>query len=548
MSLFKWINDVSNNEKPRKAWFAFVCLIFVTLIIIPSIFVIFKMFTEWGIVHGVIDDPLMMETIKGALWNSFSIAAIVTVIDVLVGIPMAWILVRKQFKGKRYLDTLMDMPLAFPTAVLGISVVMFWGAPNGIDIPGLGIVVSPYIMLMLLHIIFTYPYMVRSLSAILEQIEPNYETAAMTLSASRFTAVRTITLPLFRAGLVTGTILCFARSLSETGGTFIALQMMGVDSTFFTGPTFIAHMKAISEHGTSDPMVMGSMILISVLMIVLALILLLVVKLLIMRFKIPVKRIWPQFGRMISRGTVPKLKDAFSIAFLAVIVLLPTFYIFTYMTQPMAGINYGALLSAIGISFLVAGVAVAFDIVFGIPVALYIARKKDTKFGKILDNLVNVPLIIPTTALGFSLGLFWASFYSGGSLSLLIVTLGHIAFTFPLVVRNIAGAVEEVDQSYEEVAMTLGAKPFQTFSKVLMPIIQSSIIAGAILAFTRSLGETGATVAISSSVNTVPVYIMSLISAKNYSEAAFCSIILIAICFVLMLVIRLMINRGGRRA
>jgi len=548
MSLFKWINDVSNNEKPRKAWFAFVCLIFVILIIIPSIFVIFKMFTEWGIVHGVLDDPVVMDTVKGALWNSFSIAAIVTVIDVLVGIPMAWILVRKQFKGKRYLDTLMDMPLAFPTAVLGISVVMFWGAPDGIDIPGLGIVISPFIMLMLLHIIFTYPYMVRSLSAILEQIEPNYETAAMTLSASRFTAVRTITLPLFRAGLVTGTILCFARSLSETGGTFIALQMMGVDSTFFTGPTYIAHMKKASELGADDPMVMGSMILISVLMIVLALILLVVVKLLIMKFKIPVKKIWPQFGRMVSRGAVPKLKDAFSIAFLVVIVLLPTFYIFTYMTQPMAGINYGALMSAVGISFFVAGVAVIFDIVFGIPVALYIARKKDTKFGKILDNLVNVPLIIPTTALGFSLGLFWASIYAGGSLSLLIVTLGHIAFTFPLVVRNIAGAVEEVDQSYEEVAMTLGAKPFQTFSKVLVPIIKSSIIAGAILAFTRSLGETGATVAISSSVNTVPVYIMNLISANNYSEAAFCSIILIAICFVFMLIVRLMANRGGRRA
>ncbi|MCL2510156.1 MAG: ABC transporter permease subunit, partial [Methanomassiliicoccaceae archaeon] len=433
------------------------------------------MFTEWGIVSGVLGDSALTSIIKGALWNSFSIALIVTIIDILVGIPMAWILVRKQFKGKRYLDTLMDMPLAFPTAVLGISVVMFWGAPNGIDIPGLGIVVSPYLMLMLLHIIFTYPYMVRSLAAILEQIEPNYETAAMTLSASRFTAVRTITLPLFRAGLVTGTILCFARSLSETGGTYIALQMMGVDSSFFTGPTFIAHMKSVSEQGTNDPMVMGSMILISALMIILALLLLVLVKFLIMRFKIPMKKVWPQFGRKISRGAVPKLKDAFSIGFLVVIVLLPTFYIFTYMTQPMSNIDYGTLMSAIGISFLVAGIAVVFDIVFGIPVALYIARKKDTRFGKILDNLVNVPLIIPTTALGFSLGLFWASIYSGGSLNLLMVILGHIAFTFPLVVRNISGAVEEVDQSYEEVAMTLGAKPFQTFSKVLMPIIQSSI-------------------------------------------------------------------------
>ncbi|MCL1811160.1 MAG: ABC transporter permease subunit, partial [Methanomassiliicoccaceae archaeon] len=412
------------------------------------------------------------------------------------------------------------------------------------SIPGLGLVMSPFLMMILLHIIFTYPYMVRSLSAILEQIEPNYETAAMTLSASRFTAVRTITLPLFRAGLVTGTILCFARSLSETGGTFIALQMMGVDSTFFTGPTFIAYMKA--TYGVDAAM--GPMILISVLMIILALLLLLVVKLVIMRFKIPMRKVWPQLGRKLSRGAAPKLKDAFSIAFLTVIVLLPTFYIFTFLTQPTADIDYGALMAATGISFLVAGAAVIFDIVFGIPVALYIARKRDTKFGKILDSLVNVPLIIPTTALGFSLALFWGSIYAGDSLSLMMVILGHIAFTFPLVVRNISGAVEEVDASYEEVAMTLGAKPFQAFSKVLMPIIKSSIIAGAILAFTRSLGETGATIAISDSVKTVPIYIMDLIKANNYSEAALCSIILIAICFVFMFAIRVLISRGGRRA
>ena len=542
MSLLKRINDISESKRSRRTWFVLVCLVFISLIIIPSIFVVFTMFTEWGLVSDVFNDAEKMGIIKNAIWNSFSIAGIVTVIDIVVGIPMAWILVRKSFKGKKYLDTLMDMPLAFPTAVLGISVVMFWGAPEGIDIPGLGLSLSPYMMLILLHIIFTYPYMVRSLSAILEQIEPNYETAAMTLSASRFTAVRTITLPLFRAGLVTGTILCFARSLSETGGTFIALQMMKVESTFFTGPTFIAFEKLEGVNA------MGPMILISVLMIVLALVLLVAVNILMKRLKIPMKKVWPNLGRMLSRGKIPKTKDIFSIVFLILIVLLPSFYIFAYMTQPMASIDYGMLLYSTGISFLIAGVAVVFNIVFGIPIALYIARKGNTFFGKILDNLVNIPLIIPTTALGFSLALFWGSFYTGESLGLLMVTLGHIAFTFPLIVRNITGAVEEVDPSYEEVAMTLGAKPFQAFSKVLMPIIKSSIVAGAILAFTRSLGETGATIAISTSVSTVPVYIMDLIGKGQYSEAALCSIILIVICFIMMFIVRMITNRGARNA
>ena len=554
MPLFKWINDKSNNEKVRKAWFTLAVLILIIIIIIPSIYVVFDMFTKWDIVNGVLSDPQLMSDITGALFNSFSIAGIVTVLDIVVGIPMAWIMVRKQFRGKKHLDTLMDMPLVFPTAVLGLSVVMFWGAPEGIGIPGTGLVMSPYIMVILLHTVFSFPYMVRSLSAILEQIEPNYETAAMTLSASRFTAVRTITLPLFRAGLLTGTILCFARSLSETGGTYMALQMMGVESSFFTGPSFIANMKNLAKIGEIGTDVStGSMILISVLMIVLALLMLLVVRFLIMKFKLPIKRVWPKFGRMVSRGAVPKLKDAFSIAFLAVIVLLPTFYIFSYLTQPMPNIEYGALLASIAVSFLIAGIAVAFNIIFGIPIALYIARKRSTTVGKILDSLVNMPLIIPTTALGFSLALFWGSIYAGESLGLLMVIMGHIAFTFPLIVRNIIGAVEEVDSSYEEVAMTLGAKPFQAFSKVLMPIIKSSIVAGAVLAFTRSLGETGATLAISDKVTTAPIYIMDLVNLgkdnpEYYAQAAFCSIILIAICFVFIFILRMLMSKGGRHA
>lgn len=547
MSLLKRIDQLSGNPRVRKSWFGFTCAVFLVIIVVPSIFVVTEIFTEWDLVNGILNDPDTMSVIWGAVFNSFSIAFLVTIVDIVVGLPMAWIMVRRDFKGKKWLDTLLDMPLAFPTAVLGISVLMFWGAPEGVSIPGLGLDLSPYMMLILLHIIFTYPYMVRSLSAILEQIDPNFETAGMTLGASRWTAVRTITLPLFRAGLATGFILCFARSLSETGGTYIMLTMMGVESTFFTGPTFISWMKGSSSAVDSGEM-MGAMILISVIMIVLALVLLVVVKKVMVRFRIPVDKVWPELGRKVSRGALPKAKDFLTIAFLIIVVLLPSFYIFTYLTQPIPSIDWGTLLSSTGISFLIAGVAVIVDVILGIPMALYIARHKKSKLGNILDGLVNVPLIIPTTALGFSLALFWGSFGLGDEFAVLLVILGHISFTYPLVVRNMTGAIEEVDPSYEEIAMTLGAKPFQAFRKILLPIVKSSVIAGGILAFTRSLGETGATVSISSSVSTVPIYITNLVNEGLYAEAALCSITLIAICFVLMFAVRVLTHRRSDNA
>ncbi len=545
LSLMKKLDDLSAGYKVRRAWLAFAVALFISLIVVPAIFVVTKVFTEWDLVSGVLDDPEAMSVIEGAVWNSFSIAFIVTLIDIVVGLPMAWIMVRRDFKGKRWLDTLLDIPLAFPTAVLGISVVMFWGAPDGVTIPGLGLDLSPYMMLILLHIIFTYPYMVRSLSGILEQIDVNFETAAMTLGASKWTAVRTITIPLFRAGLATGFILCFARSLSETGGTYIALSMMGVESTFFTGPSYISWLKSGEAVSSAD--YMGAMILISVIMIVAALLLLVAVKWIIRRFKIPFKKVWPELGRMVSRGSLPKAKDFLTVAFLLVIVLLPSFYIFAYLAEPIPTVDYGMLLSSTGTSMLVAGVAVIVDIVLGVPLSLYIARHRNGKLANILDGLVNVPLIIPTTALGFSLALFWGSFGVSDSMALVLVILGHISFTYPLVVRNMIGAIEEVNPECEEIAMTLGAKPFQAFRKILMPIVKSSVIAGGILAFTRSLGETGATLAISDKVNTVPIYITQLVKDEAYAEAAICSIILIVICFILMMAVRALTHRRQGR-
>lgn len=548
MSFLNRIDELSGSSKVRKGWFGFACAVFIVIIVIPSIFVITRLVTDWDLIDLVISNQGIKDTIISAVANSFSIALIVTMIDILVGLPMAWIMVRKDFPGKKWLDTLLDIPLAFPTAVLGISVVMFWMAPEGVDIPGLGLNLSPYMLMILLHIIFTFPYMVRSLSAILEQIEPNYETAAMTLGASKWTAVRTITLPLFRAGLATGFILCFARSLSETGGTYIALTMMGVESSFFTGPSFISWLKDAEGGGlvySSDEM-MGAQILISVVMIVLALILLVVVRKLISNFRFPMKKVWPELGRSVSRGALPKAKDFITIAFLIVIVLLPSFYIFLYLTQPIPDVDFGGLFGSIGISFLVAAIAVAVDIVIGVPMAMYIARHRRSKLGQILDSLVNVPLIIPTTALGVSLAMFWGSFGLNSSFDIVLVILGHISFTYPLVVRNLVGAIEEVDPAYEEVSMTLGAKPFQAFRKVLFPIVKSAVIAGGILAFTRSLGETGATTSISQTVSTVPVYITHLVQDGAYAEAAMCSIVLILICFIIIFGLRMITNRRSK--
>jgi thiamine transport system permease protein len=157
-----------------------------------------------------------------------------------------------------------------------------------------------------------------------------------------------------------------------------------------------------------------------------------------------------------------------------------------------------------------------------------------------LDVLVNVPLIVPTVALGISLAMFWnPTGKTSPEIGFILVVLAHLAFTFPLMVRNVTGAVEETDPAFEETARTLGAKPIQAFRRVLYPMISSSILAGAIMAFTRSLGETGATLAVYKGAITAPIYIVNLIvKDHNYYSAAVACIVLIAISFVFMLALR----------
>ncbi len=482
------------------------------------------------------------DMIIGALKISFIIATIVTIIDFVAGLPMAWLLVRKDFKGKKYLDILIDMPLAVPTAALGFSTALFWAVTPGVHAAGaLGLTSSSFVLVILLHIVFSYPYMVRSLSAILHEIDINYEVAAQTLGAPPLTVARTITLPLFRAGLVTGIILCFARSLSETGGTMAALAMLTpymaeLAYPMQTGPALIGGWK---HAGGFEPQLAFT----AMLLVILTLILLVIIKIVIMKFKMPLRKVFPGPERLFSKGVFPKLKDGISFAFMFIVLIIPSFFIFSFVvTGDASPVDWPPFWDAMGFSFLVAGVVTVINLFFGVPLAIYIVRGKNKIMSHILDLLVNVPLIVPTSALGISLGMFWGSLNLGWTT--LLVISAHLAFTFPLVVRNVAGALEEVDPTYEETARTLGARPMMVFKKIMFPSIKFSILAGAIMAFTRSLGETGATLSVVKDANTVPVYIVGLVKSGEYYPAALACIALIVVSFITLMLMRYITRRA----
>ena len=557
-----------SHHRSVQAWHGLLVAFFLLFVLLPTLYVLGYVAMDWNGVQSIFADPILSGRILPAVLYSFSVAGSVALFDLVAGLPLAWLLVRHEFRGKSWFDTLIDSPLAVTTAGLGFSVVLFWGvSPTITQHPpfSLGLTNSAFLILVLLHLTTTFPYMVRSLAAILQEIDIEYENAARAAGASRLTAARTITLPMFRSGMATGLLLVLAKALSDTGGALTALTLIGAVNADTSNPAnlyapftgngtaLIGIWKSFATHAGTPAAVVselnGGLALVSAVMIVLALVLLVVVKYVAVRLRFPLRRVWPIAERKLSTRRFAHLRDTGALAALVFFILLPSFFFlgFLFVATPTAALDWGRFWNAVGISFLIGGVATGLDLAMGVPFAILITRGKLRWLGRTLDALVNVPYIVPSAALGISLSLFWSAQRTIVPSLLVLVILAHVAFTFPFVVRNVVGALEQLDPAAEETARTLGAKPTQVFRRVLLPAIRPAILAGAIMAFTRSLGETGATQAVAGiGLETIPLLIVNIITSKTpqYYEAALAQLALLGVSFGAILAMRLVTLRG----
>ncbi|MHA1893014.1 MAG: ABC transporter permease subunit, partial [Candidatus Helarchaeota archaeon] len=105
-------------------------------------------------------------------------------------------------------------------------------------------------------------------------------------------------------------------------------------------------------------------------------------------------------------------------------------------------------------------------------------------------------------------------------------------------VRTLIAVLEGLEPGIEEASRTLGAPSFTTFRKVTLPVIKNGILAGCIQVFARSLGETGATVVVMGTIRTIPVMLVDWVESVDFPAAAFASMILIILSFVLIFSLR----------
>ncbi|MCC6426449.1 MAG: iron ABC transporter permease [Phycisphaerales bacterium] len=167
----------------------------------------------------------------GAIVNSLKLAAAAMIIDIFVGIVVAYVIVRTEVKGRGLLDALCMLPLAVPGLVMAFGyVAMSLRWPFGKDGPLSGIASifgtepQPFLFLVVAYSVRRLPYIVRSTVAGLEQTSGELEEAAVIHGASRFTAVRKIIIPLIMANLIAGGLLVFSFSMLEVSDSLLLAQ------------------------------------------------------------------------------------------------------------------------------------------------------------------------------------------------------------------------------------------------------------------------------------------------------------------------------------
>ena len=211
-----------------------IALGYLGLLLVVPIGMVFYRALENGI--GPAWDAVTTPPAQHAFYLTCMIALVAVPLNAVFGVACAWLLARYEFRGKRLLDTIIDLPFAISPVVVGLALILVWG--NDGWFASTSVIFSTPGMI-LATIFVSLPFVVREVEPVLREEGIDQEQAAATLGANGFQILRRITLPTIRWGLTYGIILSTARALGEFGAVAIV-------SGKISGP-----------HGDADPVRRG---------------------------------------------------------------------------------------------------------------------------------------------------------------------------------------------------------------------------------------------------------------------------------------------------
>jgi sulfate transport system permease protein len=245
----------------------------------------------------------------------------------------------------------------------------------------------------------------------------------------------------------------------------------------------------------------------------------------------------------------------FALLYLSLIVLVPLSAAFlkTFTLtwgQFLDATTTPRVLASYRLTFGASFLAALLNAVFGLITAWVLVRY-EFPFKRLVDALVDLPFALPTAVAGIALTALWAQNGWIGqwlpfkvSFTPIGVWVALVFIGLPFVVRTLQPVLEDVNRELEEAAATLGATRWQTFTKVILPILTPALLTGFALAFARALGEYGSVIFIAGNMPMIseitPLLIITKLEQYDYAGATAIAVVMLAASFVMLLVINLL--------
>lgn len=234
-------------------WFSLLVLIPLSAIVV----------TAGGNGWGQYVDTLGNAQTWAAIRLTVGQALLVTVMNVVLGTVIAWVLVRDRFWGKRALDVVIDIPFALPTIVAGLVLLGLYGKGGPLGLEWANTTRAVWLALAFV----TLPFVVRTVQPVLEELEPDVEEAAASLGASPVTTFRRVVLPSLVPAIAAGAALSFARAISEYG----SLVLLSGNLPFETEVVSVRVLTFIENGNTAAAAALATIMLAVALLVIVVL-------------------------------------------------------------------------------------------------------------------------------------------------------------------------------------------------------------------------------------------------------------------------------------
>ncbi|HJP91588.1 MAG TPA: iron ABC transporter permease [Pyrinomonadaceae bacterium] len=544
------------------ALFVVTIVVLIYGVIYPNVSVVITSFQRagnWTLANyrEVLSQRIAIE----AIVSSLGLAVGTVLFCALVGVPLAFLFERFTFPGRRIFAALAALPLVLPPLVGTVAFIFLCGE-TGILAHAIqnlfGLQEPPWRLrgwpaLLLFHTYTMYPFFYVLTGAGLRRIDASLAEAARSLGASRSVVLRRVVLPQLTPSLLAAALLTFMTSMAS----FSAPLLFGGDVRVLTLEIFTARQRGDFVMAVTETVILA----------VISLGALIVFQRYegTRRFAAAAMKGAPRQREVIARGGARVLATIAAVVF-AVILVLPVVTLFlvsfaqegswTTQTLPAAYTlaNYRRLFGdpyAAEVflnSFTMSAIAAVAALLWSFCVVMLLRRREGTStfkgesWRRLLSLLVLVPWALPGTVVAVSVaeaygrpGSLLGSFVLVGTFWIL-PAIYFLRF-MPLVVRALQASMEQLDPTLEEAAGSLGARAWQRFMRVTLPLVWPGAVAGTLLAFVIALGEYVASVLVFVPANRpISIAIASELRDFNLGAAAVYGVVLIVIISISMVV------------